>query len=192
MSRRQRNHPWYRSVAKRQCSLAFSVNSLIRSNSFCLSISFYSVLNEMIFFLGNMKTKRKSSLLFLRIIPSQSQSNASLCALLVFLPASDNRELRLRLHVPPMSLFFVPFKNGFNAVLWRCLHITSKRSKVPLTKTVTLTVRENESLPVSPIFSFLCELLSVFVSLLRLVVFVHLALLEALPDKKYKLNFNKP
>ena len=131
-----------------------------------------------------MKTKRKSSFIFLRIIPSQSQSNASLCAFLVFLPASDNRELRLRLHGPPMSLFFVPFKNGFNAVLWCCLHITSKRSKVPLTKTVTLTVRENESLPASPIFSFLCELLSVFVSLLRLVVFVLLALLEALPDKK--------
>ena len=91
-----------------------------------------------------------------------------------------------------MSLFFVPFKNGFNAVLWCCLHITSKRSKVPLTKTVTLTVRENESLPASPIFSFLCELLSVFVSLLRLVVFVLLALLEALPDKKYKFNANKP
>ena len=131
-----------------------------------------------------MKTKRKSSFLFLRIITSQSQSK-SLCTFLVFLPASDNRELRLRLHVPPMSLFFVPFKNGFNAVLWCCLHITSKRSKVPLTKTVTLTVRENESLPVSPIFSFLCELLSVFVSLLRLVVFVLLALPEALPNKEF-------
>ena len=29
--------------------------------------------------------------------------------------------------------FFVPFKNGFSAVSWRCLHLTSKRSQVPLT-----------------------------------------------------------
>ena len=26
------------------------------------------------------------------------------------------------------SPFFVPFKNGFNAILWCCLHITSKRT----------------------------------------------------------------
>ena len=45
-----------------------------------------------------------------------------------------------------MSPFFIPLKNGFNTVLWRCLHITSKRSKVPLTKTVTLKVRLNEPL----------------------------------------------
>ena len=29
---------------------------------------------------------------------------------------------------------FAPFKNGFNAVVWCCLHIMLKRSKVPLTK----------------------------------------------------------
>ena len=32
------------------------------------------------------------------------------------------------------------FKNGFNAALWCCRHITLKRSKVPFTKTATLTV----------------------------------------------------
>ena len=48
------------------------------------------------------------------------------------------------LHVPSMSPFYVPFQNGFNADLWCCLHIPSKRSKMPLIKTVTLTVRVNE------------------------------------------------
>ena len=42
--------------------------------------------------------------------------------------------------------FFVPFKNGFNADLWYCLHLISKRSKEPLMKTVTLTVRVNKAL----------------------------------------------
>ena len=46
--------------------------------------------------------------------------------------------VRLCLHVPSTSPFFVPFNNG-------CfLHITSKRSKVPLTKVATLMVRVNE------------------------------------------------
>ena len=51
--------------------------------------------------------------------------------------------VRLPLQVLSTSLFFVPFKNGFTAALWNCLHITSKRSKVPLIKPVTLTVRVN-------------------------------------------------
>lgn len=34
---------------------------------------------------------------------------------------------------------FVPFKNGFNTVLWCCLHRMLNRSKVPFTKMVTLT-----------------------------------------------------
>ena len=46
--------------------------------------------------------------------------------------------------MPSTSPLFVPFKNGFNAVLGCCLHVMSKRSKVLLTKTVTLTVRANE------------------------------------------------
>ena len=54
--------------------------------------------------------------------------------------------LRLRLHVPSTSPFFVPFKIGFDAVLLRRLHLTLKKSKVPLTKTVTLTVRVNKPL----------------------------------------------
>ena len=37
--------------------------------------------------------------------------------------------------------FLVQFKNGSNADLWRCLHITSKRSKMLLIKAVALTVR---------------------------------------------------
>ena len=40
--------------------------------------------------------------------------------------------------------FSVPLKNGFRAVLGRCLHITLKRSKVPLTKMVKLTVHVNK------------------------------------------------
>ena len=44
--------------------------------------------------------------------------------------------------------FFVLFKNGFNAVLWCCLHITLERSKVLLTKTVTLTVNVNKPLDI--------------------------------------------
>ena len=51
-----------------------------------------------------------------------------------------------RLHVPSTSPFFVPFKNGFNAVPWCYLHVTLKRSKVPLTKIVTLTVCVNKAL----------------------------------------------
>ena len=41
---------------------------------------------------------------------------------------------------------FVPFKNGFNAALLCCLHITLKRSKEPLAKTVTLKVLVNRPL----------------------------------------------
>ena len=66
-----------------------------------------------------------------------------------------------------------------------------KNTKSAAHKTVTLTVYVNESLPASLIFSFLCELQSVFVSLLRLVVFVLLALPEALPDKEFKFSASK-
>ena len=52
----------------------------------------------------------------------------------------------LGLHVSSTSPFFVPFKNGLNAVMWRCLHLTLKRSKEPLTKMVTLTVSVNKPL----------------------------------------------
>ena len=51
---------------------------------------------------------------------------------------------RVHFHIPSTSLFFVPFKYGLNAVLWCCFRLTSKRSKVRLTKLVTLTVRVNE------------------------------------------------
>ena len=51
--------------------------------------------------------------------------------------------IRFRLNVPSTSPFFVPFKNGFNAVLWRCLDVTSKRSKVLVPKMVTLMIRAN-------------------------------------------------
>ena len=60
--------------------------------------------------------------------------------------------LRLRLHVPSTSQLFVPFKIGFNAEIQYCLHITWKRSKIPLTKIVILTVRVNE-----PLASSNCE-----------------------------------
>ena len=53
---------------------------------------------------------------------------------------------RLRLHVPSMSPFLIRFKNGFSVFLWCCLHITSKRSKMPLTKIMTLTAYVNEPL----------------------------------------------
>ena len=51
----------------------------------------------------------------------------------------------VRLHVPSTSPFFVPLKNEFNAILWSCLHVTSKKSKVPLTKIIILTVCVNEA-----------------------------------------------
>ena len=47
------------------------------------------------------------------------------------------------LHITSKSAFFVPFQNGISVSLWFCLHITFKISKVPLTKTVTLTVCVN-------------------------------------------------
>ena len=43
-------------------------------------------------------------------------------------------KLKVRLHAPSTSLFFVPFKNGFSAVLLCCLHSISKISKVPVIK----------------------------------------------------------
>ena len=53
--------------------------------------------------------------------------------------------LRLRLHVPSTSLFFVRISNNeFNTVLWNWLHVVLKKSKVPLIKTVALTVRANK------------------------------------------------
>ena len=30
---------------------------------------------------------------------------------------------RLRLHVQSISPLFVPFKNGYNTVLWNCYHV---------------------------------------------------------------------
>ena len=54
--------------------------------------------------------------------------------------------IRLHLHVQSMSPYFVQFKIGLNAVLQWCLHVTFKISKVPLTKTVTLTARVNKPL----------------------------------------------
>ena len=52
--------------------------------------------------------------------------------------------LKLRLHQLSKSTFFVPFKNGFNAVLF--LHPTLKRSKLLLTKMLTLMVHVNRPL----------------------------------------------
>ena len=37
--------------------------------------------------------------------------------------------------------FCVPFKKRPSVVLWSCLYVMLKRAKIPLTKTVTLTVR---------------------------------------------------
>ena len=39
---------------------------------------------------------------------------------------------------------FIPFKIGFNAALWCCLHVTLKDQWCYSQKTVTLTVRVNE------------------------------------------------
>ena len=47
-------------------------------------------------------------------------------------------------HVPSISPLFLPFKNGFNVVLWRCFHVMLRRSKVPLTKTTMLMVRKKQ------------------------------------------------
>ena len=56
------------------------------------------------------------------------------------------QDVRSRLHVPPMTPFLVPFKSGFNAVTWCYLHVMPKRSKVLVTKMVTLTARVKEPL----------------------------------------------
>ena len=50
--------------------------------------------------------------------------------------------IKVRLHEPSKSPFFVPFKNGFNAALLYCLHITLE-IKGAVNKTVTLTVSVN-------------------------------------------------
>ena len=57
------------------------------------------------------------------------------------------QHIRPRLHIDSTVYItvFVPFKNGFNAIMWCCLHVTTKRSNVPLTKIVTMTVRLNDS-----------------------------------------------
>ena len=39
---------------------------------------------------------------------------------------------------------FVRIAYGFNAIQWCCLHVTSKRSKVPLSKMAMLMVRANK------------------------------------------------
>ena len=52
----------------------------------------------------------------------------------------------LRLPIPSTSSFSTLFKNVFSAVTWCCLHATSKTSKAPLAKTVTMTVCVNEPL----------------------------------------------
>ena len=70
----------------------------------------------------------------------RSYVNGSVIVLFLF----ENTGLMLRVHVASTSPFFVLFKSGFNAVLWRCVQVTSTRSKVPLTKTVTLAVCVNE------------------------------------------------
>ena len=53
--------------------------------------------------------------------------------------------LKALLTLSYMSPFFAPLKTGFHANLPYCLHITIKRSKVPLTKTARLMVRVNEA-----------------------------------------------
>ena len=50
----------------------------------------------------------------------------------------------VRVQVQSMSSLSVPFKNWFNVFLWCCSHIMLKRSKVPLTKPGTFTVRVND------------------------------------------------
>ena len=39
---------------------------------------------------------------------------------------SASKPIRVRLHIPSMSQFLIPSKNGSNAFLWNCLHITLK------------------------------------------------------------------
>ena len=57
---------------------------------------------------------------------------------------TSQRNPTSRPRLPSTSPFFIPFKNGLNVVPWYCIHITSKRSKLLLTKTVTLLVRVNK------------------------------------------------
>ena len=41
----------------------------------------------------------------------------------------SNEIVRLCLYILSMSPFFVPFRNGFKADLWRYLHVMSKKIK---------------------------------------------------------------
>ena len=54
--------------------------------------------------------------------------------------------VRLHLHVMSTSLFSIPFKNEFKSSLMVLFTHNIKRSKVPLTKTVMLTVCVNDPL----------------------------------------------
>ena len=53
--------------------------------------------------------------------------------------------VKVRFQELSRSQFFVPFKNRFNGVILCCLHVTSKRSEVPLTKAMTLMVCVNKA-----------------------------------------------
>ena len=52
---------------------------------------------------------------------------------------------KVRLHLAFFSPFFSPLKNGFNRIQWRCLDMTSERSKVPPTKTGWKTLCVNKA-----------------------------------------------
>ena len=60
--------------------------------------------------------------------------------------ASVNRTLGLFYTYRLFHPFFVPFRIGFNADPWSCIHVAPKRPKSPFTKTVTLTVCVNKPL----------------------------------------------
>ena len=63
----------------------------------------------------------------------------------ILLPPS--KIFKAQLHVLSKLPFLCPLKMGSTqTVLWCCFHIVLKRSKVPLTKTVTLMVCGNEPL----------------------------------------------
>ena len=66
---------------------------------------------------------------------------------------------------------FEPFRNEFNADLWCCLHVTAERSKVTLTKPVTLTVHCKRAYNVVCLFKGVVCISDIDSSVLHLFLF---------------------
>ena len=76
----------------------------------------------------NFATIHFMKFFLLRVFCVVFGSSNSLLRAYSHLPSKVTIFPRLRLHLPLMSSFFVPLRNGFNAFLWCYFQITLKRS----------------------------------------------------------------